>query len=531
MKRNHNHTTLVSALIAATAVLGSLAPLGTRAGETDDRSNEIEAWLQEFDHDSTKRMNKHLPKWNSRGETVESTTAFSLDEVATRDYVSQRDRVRRKTCGKRDGVHVCLEDLDQADSGRAGFTSADDARDLVDDLKVSNLLSMEKQKLKSAKLAESPWSDDYWAIYKGITAHRYADDNHPGTGWKDNFDYSNHPDRVFKKIVESRNSSSIDMLSPAEKYDLLVGDMAGTLTKQNWAEGKRYFDRDGSVETWMGICHGWAPAAYMLPRPTSLVTALAADGRTKVGFYPSDIKALTSLLWANAHVDTRFAGGRCNEKDPAQDENGRTKDAGCFDNNPGTWHLAIVNQIGLAKRSFVMDATYDYEVWNQPVHAYSYSYFNPETSKASDTFSGAKVSKTSFKKDKFASYRSSKAESIVGVAMDVTYVVETQPNHNPTDTADRDGLRSVRYMYDLELDKDGEIIGGEWYTNLHPDFLWTPAADARAVSSGDSYATGPWEINKAMPKSWSAAAARASNHGQPLAKVIEALITESRLGR
>ena len=44
----------------------------------------------------------------------------------------------------------------------------------------------------------------------------------------------------------------------------------------------------------MGICHGWAPAAFMVQRPTKMVEVLAADGKTKIKFYPSDIKALAN---------------------------------------------------------------------------------------------------------------------------------------------------------------------------------------------------------------------------------------------
>lgn len=34
---------------------------------------------------------------------------------------------------------------------------------------------------------------------------------------------------------------------------------------------------------------------------------------------------------------------------------------------------------GWATASFVMDATLDYEVWNQPIISYQYKYFNPLT--------------------------------------------------------------------------------------------------------------------------------------------------------
>src|SRR5262249_50319012 len=142
-----------------------------------------------------------------------------------------------------------------------------------------------------------------------------------------------------------------------------------------------YQDSSGNVETWMGICHGWSPAAFMIARPTNAITVVAADGKTPITFYPSDIKALSSQLWANNPADSRFIGGRCNVKKPKVDSVGRIIDQDCFDTNPGTWHLAVVNQIGIGKRSFVLDVTYDYEVWNQPARKYSYVYFNPQTLK------------------------------------------------------------------------------------------------------------------------------------------------------
>jgi hypothetical protein len=37
----------------------------------------------------------------------------------------------------------------------------------------------------------------------------------------------------------------------------------------------------------------------------------------------------------------------------------------------------------------VIDASYDYEVWNQPVYAYTYRYFNPETGKEAKILSAA----------------------------------------------------------------------------------------------------------------------------------------------
>jgi hypothetical protein len=82
----------------------------------------------------------------------------------------------------------------------------------------------------------------------------------------------------------------------------------------------------------------------------------------------------------------------------------------------------------------------------------------------------------------------------------------------------------VDYFYDLELDGSGKIIGGEWYLNKHPDFLWTPAPGLHATTPADAFATGTWDAGQPVPESWRSAAVRASADGLPLARIVERLI-------
>jgi hypothetical protein len=227
---------------------------------------------------------------------------------------------------------------------------------------------------------------------------------------------------------------------------------------------------------------------------------------------------------------TRFVGGRCNDTDPEFDpNNGRALSAKCFDTNPGTWHLAMVNQIGGARRSFVLDVTYDYEVWNQPAHGYEYWYFNPKEMQWADTEQEGTVAIADFDNDRFSAYRSGKTASVVGIMMRVQYIVETDPSHQDVDAPSDDKIQTVDYYYDVELDRDGVIIGGEWYQNLHPDFLWTPPVGTRAISTGDSWASGEWSAGNVFPSEWQGAARHASSRSSlPLAKVVESLIRFSR---
>lgn len=481
---------------------------------------EINELLDAFGRDPAAALDALPPKVDRRG-AVAHASAFSADAIAEGAHIVGRDDYRRRHAMVDDGVIIRLEDILP---GRAPYELSDRAERLVDALTYTDLATMDEANLREAELRESPWSDDYWAICRGILGARYADPRFPGgSDWAANRRYVH--DRPAQAIAQGGDAAAIDRLSPSEKYDLLVGDPAGTLTAAMWSAGEDYYETHGKVESWMGICHGWAPAAYMLPRPQRAVTVLAADGRTPLRFYPADIKALGSLLWANTSTVTRFVGGRCDDKDPPHDRIGRVTSSRCFDTNPGTWHMAVVNQIGHARRSFVIDATFDYEVWNQPVYAYSYRYFNPQTLRYTPTLHQATLPYRDFSRDWFRSYRSRDVASVVGIVMTLSYVVETNPSHATSDSPASDELNSVRYIYDLELDAQGEIKGGEWYTNRHPDFLWTPPSDARAKTSADAFASGAWGSGAVLPASWREAAIRgAASSAAPLAKIVERLI-------
>ena len=608
----------LSLIMAAAVSTGGFATLA-HAAETEPAKSvptsqqfvdSVQNLLQEFTADQKKFMQKTFLKQEGQADQKqkEKFTQEYVNQNAPNQFVEGKDETRLKIfCGE---DQSCIENMKAGKplEGRAQFEPNDNPSELVDNPQemLKTLDAMEAAGLLSAELDETPWSDDYWAIYRGTLGARYASYNYPsGSDWRAYY-RAVVGNMTLKDLWSNASTMSVDRfsqtLSPSEKYDLLVGkkkEMAktegfwkeqlkyqlrragarnlnweddkvpqGILTPGNWIDGQYYQRMNDKVEHWMGICHGWAPAAYVLDRPEKSVIMTAADGKTKVKFYPADIKGLATYLFAQQSTPTKFIGGRCNTKDPQTDDaTGRIIDQKCFDTNPGAWHLSVVNQVGKNRESFVIDATYDYEVWNQPVHSYRYIYYDPVTGRQSTATEWKKVSRQIFEgsaqsglrwaqgpkafneqNDKFWNFRFKKNGDqidwnhykrnmdklpyyVVGVAMEVEYVVETSPRPIDEDKPYMDATKKATYLYDLELNEKGEIVGGEWYNNTHPDFLWhvpgSVKTNKRYYTEFDRNARGSWDGTGVMPSSWQNAAKDAANSKKPLAKIIDVLINKA----
>lgn len=379
----------------------------------------------------------------------------------------------------------------------------DNVANFLETKNIENNIDQLDLKYKSGSVDVRPWSGDYWAIYSGSIAKRYSDPQ-----------FMSEVKDWMTGIAYFLKTPSVDLtdevLSPAEKYDRIVADENYGLTNASWNEGKKFKDEKGKVESWMGLCHGWAPASFMEPRPVTTKSVKQLNSDSVVRFRPDDIKALLTLKWANgvnvtpdlSESATRFLGGRCNVKSPKMDdETGRIIDPECFDLNPGAWHVAITNQIAGEKRPLIIDASFDYQVWNHPVTAYKYQYFNPKTLLPTDNLADAtvKLSDPEFK-DKFKKFRnSSAAVSVVGIGMQISYVIEKSPRAIDEDSESQDRMATAAYYYDLEIDKDGKIVGGEWYQNRHPDFIWMPMKNSIVLHSVDLSVNSPEEAMRYAP--------------------------------
>lgn len=510
MQRTTSLKKVLAFFTAFTAVTFFLKPA---AAARNSREAQTEAFLQRFHENTAEVMDERPPRVRADGSLErESDLPFGFDTFL-------RDEAVEAKSATRDWV------MERADAKIfAPFGDNDRPENLVYSPRIDrNIISLHQRGVENGASSISPWSDSYWPIYRGLIGYRYADGSfpHDTKDWTSTFAY-------FEETPPA--ALPYGARSPAEKYDTLVGDGGFSLTQWNWNKGKKQMEWWGRVASWMGICHGWAAAAHMLvPVAKRPVTVPTAYGST-ITFRPSDVKALTSLLWAESNyttLPTRFLGGRCETGRPKKDPAGRVVDPDCFDSNPGTWHVAITNQMGLGKHSFVIDSTFDFEVWNFPLQKYESGYFNPQTLRATRNLDSAIVAIEDFTIDKFPGYRSPKTKYVVGVVMDVTHVNVWGPTTR--DTHPEPDTKTVRFAYDLELDANMNIIGGEWYTNRHPDFLWTfnPGAKAYSVGDHDIGIGAEWDGKSPLPENWRKAAAKASNQGEPMANIIDVLV---RLG-
>lgn len=471
---------------------------------------------------------------------------------------------------------------------------------------VMNVLDAQRQGLDQRATRFQPWSASYWPDLNGNIAVHYRD--HSTRSSQLNFfmtyPISRHRFRgVFEKVLNGFQSWDKETLgrklSPAEKYDLLLGDTNFTLTQSIMDEldfraqhklfsvnsdGTRtdesaIYQGDGRIGNyeqqsvlqtanpknfvwaekgftlayWSGICDGWSPAALHLPRPVKPVTLIGAKGHP-ITFFPEDIKALGSYLFARTNtpyfqtMNYQFSGMRCDEKGkPNRDGSGIVEDMRCNDVDAGVFHAVLLNRIGKDRIGFVMDIDNNVKVNNHPVFRYALDYYSPLTN-SPGSLQDSIVSIDQLPFDGFAERRNSKTRKVVGVRAKIDYLnyiwVENRREWT-TDAPEFDKVKTVEYEYDLELDEQGNIVGGEWGNRTRdrvrrgkvryaaqPDFIWMGAPNALAYSTMSPYATigSPrdgsksrpfgnmdWAYDgKSLPGDWLAAALKESSWKAPV---------------
>lgn len=394
---------------------------------------------------------------------------------------------------------------------------------------ISNVYEMERRGLNQANTKIQPWGGSYWPLYQGMVGNTYQDKDYKtfvfsivkNLDWKKNVkDYKKRAERVHPEIY-NLSEEDLAKLSPSEKYDIMLGDTTFDLTNRVWdyaekwgnekkwgflsaislPDGYRIPNANKLMALWEGICHGWAVAAGHSPRAEKTVTVTLPNGK-KMPFYPNDIKALVSLMWAHSTIQSNviFEGNRCNKKSPDKDKHGRYIDVEldrddttllprCADVHPGIMHISMVNLLGVEGRSFVVDHNPTAAIANQPVSGYELYYFNPKDGKEG-TLASSVISRSQYgDKDKFAVSRNPESTHIVGVHVKMKYIDWEFPKKALTNTQADDKIKDFEFNYDLELNAKGEIVGGQWRVNKkggdglfggktkQPDFFWVVPRD------------------------------------------------------
>lgn len=313
----------------------------------------------------------------------------------------------------------------------------------------------------AGRVTKLPWAGDYWPTHRGGISFRWYSDK----SIEESYSYDLIP-------FEALEPQDIMFLSPAEKYDLYLGDRNYTLTRferqrtqiLKTVASHESYDPSFEIPNWEGLCHAWAPAAlhFEYPKAVTMVGRLGHE----IPFGSSDIQALLAMFVDQSSTEgIRYIGDRCDvnfAELEAAVKAGEISEiekldiihsSECRDSNAGSFHLALANDIGRAGRGFVMDVTRDDEVWNHPVSSYE-SRVVGRSKGASRGAAEGTVEEVSV--ETLTTY--------IG-AGDYSFDEESPETH----------AKTILYRYRLELDSKGQILGGAWLNGERPDFLWRMA--------------------------------------------------------
>ena len=344
--------------------------------------------------------------------------------------------------------------------------------------------------------AHMPWSDNYWESDWGGISLRWQDLD------EDQLDpeVKEYVDKYAlfaytppsKEEVLHMSTDQIKVLSPAEKYDILMSRYDYPTV---YSERQRTGPRE---EDWQGLCHGWVVAAvnYAEPKPVEMTNA---EG-VKIPFGSSDIKGLLSYYYGVTVYDYARGDRHVVKKaDQVQyldqidaldiakwvklasgavifDQSGFSVDLDALDEtgidatipelnhvyqvgpragetNAGAFHVVMANQLGLLNRGFASNINTKVrtsQIWNQPVMGYSSEITSDLTSSHPHAHRG----------------------NWVDVTTTLNYVSEIAQTYDPVVNTAKQRLSEITFNYSLELDDAGNIIGGEWQRGFHPSFVW-----------------------------------------------------------
>jgi hypothetical protein len=393
-----------------------------------------------------------------------------------------------------------------------------------------NLFNLDKELPKKADLPGRFWKNHGWRMLRGGVSERFDWKYRNLSTWEERHNYVQKwtlRDILAVKDEDDRQDW-IDKLSPTEKYDLAMGNLDTPLTTYYWNKMKEVNDAK-EMFVWRGFCDDEAGSVVYFPEPQYEVVIHSRIPGVKIKFYLRDIKGLAALNMSQVGIDVPQSGTRCKEDDPKQGKSSEYLDYAAFDVNPAALHIALVNFIGKHNLPVLVDRDQERPVWNTPIKRYSFRYKNPKSGKRFDKLADALVEAAEFPQDKFKAYRSANAHYIVGVEMEAGYSTVYSESLG-RDERERADEHMTTLTYDLEIDLDGTIVGGEWHQEYHPDFLYVflpgtePFSEGEKLGGLDKECYNLWKRDQPIPDTWAQASEISSPKGQPLYLVVRKLV-------
>lgn len=381
--------------------------------------------------------------------------------------------------------------------------------------------------VKSAKASAQMWSDLSWDHTRGLLGERYTDKRFVRLRtWSEKKEYNSRYGAEGALALPKGDPVQrtwLSALSPAEKYDVLMGTIRGGLYDRMAAKLDSEMDPAGNFPGWWGICEGSVAAAIAEPEPVKNLSVYSEAYGVDVPFYAADVKGLVSMLWSSYNRRLRLPemGMQCQAKLSA--EGGEPF---CFDVNPGSMMIALHHFLGSGKGNLLLDIDATRVVWNHPVMGYEMTFFQPgAASEGSKNFQNGLLRVSDAPSDPRRRMRAEGTAYLLGINMNLFY--GQNKKNIPWQGSVELEQRTMKLSFELELDSEFNILGGEWLTSKHPDIMWTVPRGLRPATGGDSLLGDIKWKGDSVPASWGKAALKSAEGVMPLRQIVEGLVKQS----
>ena len=326
------------------------------------------------------------------------------------------------------------------------------------------------------------WADSYWPLVRGSIAERWQ---------VKGADYKKESSPSAFQIINRMTIEQINLLSPAEKFDIVRGKFNYPIATQIRKDYKE------DEKDWRGLCNGWTHSSLNYPEPKPIVF-ISPKNNIAVPFGSSDIKGLLAFYHAKKdHSRAKFIGRSCRTLSRIL----LNINGACTDVNPAAFHIMMANELGIKHRGFAADRDPSIQVWNQPFIKFESRIDNVKY----------------YDLSKKASEETSKE---IYVTSTLTYVNELYDTEIPTEETashvapsylpvlQNQKTRTIEYQYVLEIDYRGNIIGGEWISGIRPDLIWKQDFELPGMTRDKDDKPDDWSMLAEIVK--------AATDGQPI---------------